>query len=564
MKRKIVSKLLCISLVSAMLVSAPCMAFAYEQGEIWTAVYNGECIEVVIDGDYVILPDDERILLKEFTGQFIGEDGNPVILPQEKAVEGQTSGGETQDETAVPDENPGSGENGGTAEELLQEEGTSGENGGDSGAGEALGGNGGAGQNPGEEGKFPGDISGDAEEDKLPGNAGDISGDAEEGMLPGENEEGQISQEDSEETEDSFAGPPAITAGIGFYVEELAEKYDLTFEEEFKDTVSEIEEEFLAEVRHVPAEKVKKERISRLTKNLLLKEDQTLECEEEDETVFTNWQDVLTIYLLEESRGGADAFVMDASDKEGIAAVFGRMNHGTIVENQVVITAETVEEYKAGRIDLSEDDYAFLEKYTSPNCSLLCAAATGIQGFIVQSLGEGVSRERARVVEAAYGLIGKIPYYYGGKSSAIGWDVRWGEPEFMTAAGTLKTGGSQKYGLDCSGFVTWAFINGYEDERMAGRIGHGTTSQWWSSEPVSEEEALPGDLVFLNGPGATGPNNHVGIVAGRNDDGKLVVIHCNGSDNGVVAESAYSAGFRYVRRPLLFADEASGALFSRS
>ena len=387
MKRKIVSKLLCISLVSAMLVSAPCMASAYEQGEIWTAVYNGEYIEVVVDEDYVILPDGERILLKEFTGQFIGEDGNPVILPQEN--------------------------------------GTLGENGSESGAGEALGGNGGAGQDPGEGDKVPGDISGDAEENKVPGDAGDISGDAEEGTLPGdagdisgdaeegtlprdagdisgdaekgwlpgEDEEGRIPQEDKSETEDSFAGSSAITAGIGFYVEELAEKYSLTFEEEFKDTVSEIEEEFLAEVRHIPAEEVKKERISRLTKNLLLKKDQTLEYEEEDETVFTNWQDVLTIYLLEESRRGADAFVMDSADKEGIAAVFGRMNHGKIVENQVVITAETVEDYKAGRMDLSEDDYVFLEKYTSPNCSLLCAAATGIQGFIVQSLGEGVSRE---------------------------------------------------------------------------------------------------------------------------------------------------------------------------
>ena len=33
MKRKIVLRLLCISVISAMLVSAPCMAFAYEQGE---------------------------------------------------------------------------------------------------------------------------------------------------------------------------------------------------------------------------------------------------------------------------------------------------------------------------------------------------------------------------------------------------------------------------------------------------------------------------------------------------------------------------------------------------
>lgn len=538
MKRKIVLRLLCISVVSAMLVSAPCMAFAYEQGEERiTAVYNGERIEVVIDGDYVVLPDDERILLEEFTGELIGEDGKPLILPSKGQTPALPPSGsdELSDGTAVPGENAGSGENTGNEGNLPPESGDSGEN-----------------------GEVPGENSGDAAEGEVPG---ENSGDAAEGAVPeeisGDAAEGMISQEDETETEDSSAGPPAITAGIGFYVEELAEKYHLTFEEEFKDTVSEIEEEFLAEVRNVPEEEMKKERVSRLTKNLLIQENKVQESDEEDETVFTNWQDVLAVYLLEESKSGAYSYVMDASDKEGIAAVFERMNHGTAEGNEVTVTAETVEDYKAGRPDLTEADYAFLEKYTSPNCSLLCASATGIQGFIIQSLGEGVSRERAQVVEAAYSLVGKIPYYYGGKSSVIGWDLRWGEPELVTAAGVLKTGRMQKYGLDCSGFVTWAFINGYEDERTAGRIGHGTTSQWWSCDAVSEEEALPGDLVFLNGPEAEGPNNHVGIVAGRNDDGKLVVIHCSGSDNGVVVESAYGAGFRYVRRPTLFADEAA-------
>lgn len=250
------------------------------------------------------------------------------------------------------------------------------------------------------------------------------------------------------------------------------------------------------------------------------------------------------------------SFVMDASDKEGIAAVFKQMNHGVMTDGEVVITAKTAEDYEAEKKNLSEADHAFLEKYTSRNCSLLCASATGIQGFIVGSLGEDVSRERARVVEAAYSLVGKIPYYYGGKSSVIGWDLRWGKPEFITASGVLQTSDVQEYGLDCSGFVTWAFINGYEDKRAASRIGHGTSSQWNSCVSVSEEEALPGDLVFLAGPVATGKDNHVGIVAGRNDDGKLVVIHCNGSDNGVVVESAYSAGFRYVRRPVMFADKS--------
>lgn len=513
MKRKTVLRLLCVSIVSAMLVSSPCMVFAHEKGEKRLAVYMGEQIEVIIDGDYVILPDEERILIEEFTGEFI-DDKTPE---GEKPAEGE----DPSEEEKPPEEEKPEGEK--TSEEDILTD-----------------------------GKLP---EGELPEDKLTEDAvlpEDNTAEADEGPEEKKEKEEQSEEEKEEVSEDPFAEPPAITAGIGFYVDELSEKYQLIFRDEFKDTVSEIEEEFLAEIKHADLEEVKRERISRLTRNLLLREDQISEDTEEDEIVFTNWQDVLAVYLLEESKGGADAFVMDASDKAGIAAVFRKMNHGTMADGEVMITAKAVEDYKAEKSDLSELDDAFLDKYTSRNCSLLCASATGIQGFIVGSLGEGVSRERARVVEAAYSLVGKIPYYYGGKSSVIGWDLRWGRPAFITAAGVLQTSRVQEYGLDCSGFVTWAFINGYEDERAAWRIGHGTSSQWNSCVTVSEEEALPGDLVFLAGPSATGPNNHVGIVAGRNDDGKLVVIHCSGSNNGVVVESAYSAGFRYVRRPVMF------------
>lgn len=541
MKRKTVLRLLCLSIVSAMLVSTPCLAFAYEQGEKREAMYNGKRIEVVIDGDYVILPDDERILLEDFTGEFIEEEAlTPVVPPAEEEKES-----ESED----------SGQNSGDGKEQVPEESDEGEKEDEqpeeNGENEEKDGPPGAKGEDGEAGGISQENNVSAEEEKSPE---EVHG----------NEAGRLSEEngenDGEESlitkEDTLTGPPTVTAGISFYVEELAEKYHLTFQEEFKDTVSEIEQEFLAEVKHVPIEEMESKRISRLTKDLLLSKNRAQEYEEEDETIFTNWQDVLAVYLLEESRRGADTYIMDASDKEGISAVFERMNHATIVENEVVVTAKTVEDYRVETEDLSEADYEFLKKYTSPNCSLLCASTTGIQGFIVQSLGEGVSRERAQVVEAAYSLVGKIPYYYGGKSSVIGWDLRWGRPKYVTGAGVLQMGKEQEYGLDCSGFVTWAFINGYEDESAAGRIGHGTSSQWCNCDAVSEKEAQPGDLVFLDGPEATGPNNHVGIVAGHNDDGKLVVIHCNGNDNGVVVESAYSAGFRYVRRPRVFEEKA--------
>lgn len=483
MKRKTVLRLLCISIVSAMLISSPGMVFAREKGEKRLAVYEGKQIEVIIDGDYVILPDEERILLEEFTGEFV-EEKEPS---GEKPSGGNVSEGEKPSGEDKPEGEEPSGGNTSGGEKLPEGEKPS--------EGERpSGGNASEGKKPSEGENLSGDekLSGGEESSggKLSDGAEPSGGDASaegqlsEGKLPEDKAEEDADRKENTEEEDPFAEPAAITAGIGFYVEELSEKYQLTFKEEFKDTVSEIEEEFLAEVKHTDPETVKKERISKLTKNLLLLEEQGPEDTKEDETVFTNWQDVLAVYLLEESKSGAETFVMDASDKEGIAAVFKRMNHGVMTDGEAVITAKTVKDYETEKENLSEADHAFLEKYTSRNCSLLCACATGIQGFIAGSLGEDVSRERARVVEAAYSLVGKIPYYYGGKSSVIGWDLRWGKPEFITASGVLQTSDVQEYGLDCSGFVTWAFINGY-DMRMKRQPGGSDTGQAHSGTAAS-------------------------------------------------------------------------------
>ena len=61
------------------------------------------------------------------------------------------------------------------------------------------------------------------------------------------------------------------------------------------------------------------------------------------------------------------------------------------------------------------------------------------------------------------------------------------------------------YGLDCSGFVTWAVINGYRDQAMIAAVGSGTSDQWERANVVSEADAQPGDLVFQRGPEAVLP-----------------------------------------------------------
>lgn len=158
---------------------------------------------------------------------------------------------------------------------------------------------------------------------------------------------------------------------------------------------------------------------------------------------------------------------------------------------------------------------------------------------ILDNLPEAVSEKRKATVKTAFSLVGKVSYFWGGKSSAIGWDSRWGTPKKVTAAGSNTTGMTIPYGLDCSGFVDWVFNNTFGVV-----VGHGggARSQYSYCRKISWAEAQPGDLVFYPDLG------HVGIVAGYDGDGNVLIVHC--SLNGVVVTGR--VGFTLVGRPEVF------------
>ena len=155
---------------------------------------------------------------------------------------------------------------------------------------------------------------------------------------------------------------------------------------------------------------------------------------------------------------------------------------------------------------------------------------------ILDNLPETVSEKRKATVKTAFSLVGKVSYFWGGKSSAIGWDNRWGTSKKVTAAGSNTTGMTIPYGLDCSGFVDWVFNNTFGVV-----VGHGggARSQYSYCRKISWAEAQPGDLVFYPDLG------HVGIVAGYDGDGNVLIVHC--SLNGVVVTGR--VGFTLVGRP---------------
>lgn len=83
---------------------------------------------------------------------------------------------------------------------------------------------------------------------------------------------------------------------------------------------------------------------------------------------------------------------------------------------------------------------------------------TGEAMEVWERLPDDLSMERRMVVTYALALVDKVDYFWGGKSLVLGWDDRWGELTEVTAEGSATTGTEQPYGLDCSGFVDWAFF----------------------------------------------------------------------------------------------------------
>ena len=146
----------------------------------------------------------------------------------------------------------------------------------------------------------------------------------------------------------------------------------------------------------------------------------------------------------------------------------------------------------------------------------------------------------------ALALVNRVDYFWGGKSLVLGWDDRWGELTEVTAEGSDSTGTEQPYGLDCSGFVDWAFYNASGGRYIIGQ-GGGAAEQHGNCMDIEWDEVQPGDLLFYP------EDEHVGIAAGRDWLGRLLVVHCAAGTNGVAISRR--TGFETATRPVWYTDE---------
>ena len=271
-----------------------------------------------------------------------------------------------------------------------------------------------------------------------------------------------------------------------------------------------------------------------------------------------NWDLVLAVFATKvagvEDDTVEDVVVITEDKKQKLKNVFWDM-HEITSRTETVASGDTNEKvvYITITAKTKEDmisQYNFTRKQQEALDTLLeqdevlisaaqsLAVSDATAQDILKNLPDSLSAERKKVIKAACSLVGKVNYFWGGKSSAIGWDSEWGKLKTVSAEGSKTTGTKRPFGLDCSGFVTWSFINsGFS----VNSIGHGTQGQIAKCSRISWSNAQAGDLAFY------GDLSHVGIVAGKDAAGNILVIHCSSSNNNVVITT--NGGFGFAARP---------------
>lgn len=284
-----------------------------------------------------------------------------------------------------------------------------------------------------------------------------------------------------------------------------------------------------------------------------------------------DWVEVLAVFAVKvagsNDADAADVATMDADRIARLKAVFWDMttiahrievihhpgsgdDDGWTERNlYITITAKTAEEMKTA-YHFNRNQIAALEELLEQRDLLReliedVYSVSGDTAALIRNLPEDLSPEREAVVRTACSLVGKVNYFWGGKSLVIGWDVRWGELRQVTAAGSSTTGTYRPYGLDCSGFVDWVFYNQSGGSYVIGH-GGGATMQHSYCTNISWADAQPGDLVFYP------DNSHVGIVGGKDANGELLIIHCASGYNNVVITGL--EGFASIGRPQYYAE----------
>ena len=171
------------------------------------------------------------------------------------------------------------------------------------------------------------------------------------------------------------------------------------------------------------------------------------------------------------------------------------------------------------------DPYYWLTTKWTQGASLVDGALTDaeVNSYIetIKSYYPNLSITREKFLRNALSLVGKVKYYFGGESTAYGWDPQWGQPAPTTNqwySYNLEKGRTT-WGLDCSEFIQWVYRNTFNEEYADGVKGQWNMANEGAGK-VNISNPQPGDLAVTSDLG------HIGIYLYTNDSGQKVYVHC--------------------------------------
>lgn len=270
-----------------------------------------------------------------------------------------------------------------------------------------------------------------------------------------------------------------------------------------------------------------------------------------------DWREVAAVFACKTAmgEGGVDVAALTPDRVARLKAVFWDMctlsssvetiDHPATDDTEawtekklhITITAKSTEDMRAAYAFSAEQNSTLTELLDELDVIGGLLANLGISDEkvieVLQRLPDDLSPERRAVVETACKLVGKVNYFWGGKSSAIGWDPRWGTLMKVTSPGNDTSGTYRPFGLDCSGFLDWVLKN----------VGLPSDGHWYIGRnltAVSTANAKPGDFALYP------DSSHIGVVVGRNEAGKLLICHCASGQNNIVITEFSASGFTAV------------------
>ena len=170
--------------------------------------------------------------------------------------------------------------------------------------------------------------------------------------------------------------------------------------------------------------------------------------------MISNWRDVLAVYAVRTTTDNAspdEVATLTEEKMKILREIFWDMNAITYwteivpggkdeadtVILHIIVTIKTHLQM-ADEYQFNTEQRRLLEELMQPKYQELFMALTGSYqnielspenvAKIMENLPADLSAERRQVVLTAYQLLGKVHYFWGGKSLIIGWDSRWGMP----------------------------------------------------------------------------------------------------------------------------------------